>query len=301
MLTEDRGVTREALVWAARQVGDGARVLEARRLAGGITSAVHALAVQAADGARHRLVLRRWVGTEASVAAERVRREARVLEALASADLPVPSLVAADPSGAASGGVPSLLMTRLRGHVHLAPRDPEVWLRQLAAVLPRIHDAPVDLPPYDDEPDPREVPVWSARPALWARALALAEQPPTEREPRPIHGDFQHFNVLWAGERLTGVVDWVSGARGAVDLDVGHCRLNLAVLFAPEWAERFRALYEAEAGRRVDPVWDATALLRYLPGWDSFVQVQAGRRARVDRAGMHQRVEELLALALRRG
>ncbi len=29
---------------------------------------------------------------------------------------------------------------------------------------------------------------------------------------------------------------------------MGHCRLNLAVLYSANWAERFRLAYEAETG-----------------------------------------------------
>jgi hypothetical protein len=39
-----------------------------------------------------------------------------------------------------------------------------------------------------------------------------------------------------------------------------HCRLNLAVLFGADWAERFRLAYQAEAGRAIDPWWTCTRL-----------------------------------------
>ncbi|MCW2936210.1 MAG: hypothetical protein JWM19_7172 [Actinomycetia bacterium] len=62
--------------------------------------------------------------------------------------------------------------------------------------------------------------------------------------------------LLWRRGRLTGVVDWATSCTGPADFDVGHCRLNLAVLFGADWAERLRLAYEAEAGRAVDPWWD---------------------------------------------
>ena len=100
--------------------------------------------------------------------------------------------------------------------------------------------------------------------------------------------------------RLTGVVDWSWASTGAPGIDVGHCRLYLALLFGPGWAERFRLAYQAETGREVDPWWDLHALAGYNDAWPQFVPLQAGGRVRVDVAGMTGRVEEVLAAALRR-
>lgn len=292
-----------ALAWVAAAVGPGARVVGGRRLIGGITSAVHRLTVQDRRGDRHHLVLRRWVGTQWEESpVEHVRREARMLESLSTTDLPAPRLVAFDAEGSEAGGTPALLMTRLAGHVHLTPRDPDDWLRQMASVLPRIHAAAIDAPPYESWLDLEElqVPDWSRRPAAWRRAISLVRGEPCPYGACFIHHDFQHFNLLWRREQLTGIVDWVFASTGPPDVDVGHCRLNLAVLFSADWAERFRKAYEAEAGRKVDPWWDLAALMDFLPGWGPFIQVQAGRQVTVDHAGMNGRVEDLVVAALRR-
>src|SRR5438046_2940923 len=58
-----------------------------------------------------------------------------------------------------------------------------------------------------------------------------------------VHRDYQHFNLLWSDERLTGVLDWVEAGTGPRELDVGHCRLNLTILFSADVAERFLAIY----------------------------------------------------------
>ena len=114
------------------------------------------------------------------------------------------------------------------------------------------------------------------------------------------HGDYQHFNVLWSRGRLSALVDWSSAGIAHPDVDVGHCRLNLAVLHSAEVAERFRHAYEAEAGRRVEPWWDVHQLLAYDDSWQDFIPVQVAGRAPVDVRGMTGRVEELLAMALAR-
>jgi hypothetical protein len=50
----------------------------------------------------------------------------------------------------------------------------------------------------------------------------------------------------------------------------------------------------------VDPWWDLAGLLCYLPCWGQSLQRQAGRRLRIDFAGMHDRVEDVVASAVRR-
>ena len=93
------------------------------------------------------------------------------------------------------------------------------------------------------------------------------------------------------------------GAQSGIaspDLDVGHCRLNLAVLFSPEIAETFRRVYESEAGRQVEPWWDIHQLLAYGDDWPTFIPVQVAGRAPVDIRGMTGRVEKLLVMALAR-
>ena len=111
---------------------------------------------------------------------------------------------------------------------------------------------------------------------------------------------YQHFNLRWSRARLTGVLDWGEACIAPPELDVGHCRLNLAVLFSAEIAERFRLMYEAETGRAVHPWWDAHALLAYRPGWQQFLPLQVGGRAPVDARGMTARIEDLLDRTLRR-
>jgi aminoglycoside phosphotransferase (APT) family kinase protein len=292
----------DALTWAADAVGPRSRVVRVRRLIGGIDSVVHALLIEDARGHCHELVLRRRVGEDISRASKRIAREATVLTVLAATSIHAPRLVAADADGTASGGTSSILMTRLPGHIHLAPSDPELWLQEQVHCLASLHSLSVDLP--DFKPwflaKPVAVPPWTFDPTLWQRAITLVRGHRAPFTPRLVHGDFQHFNVLWQRNRISGVVDWTDAGRGPAETDVAHCCLNLAVLFGPDWAERFRQLYAAEAGYPLNAWWEVASLMRYLPGWDEFVQVQAGRRAVVDLAGMHARVEKLLERTLRR-
>jgi aminoglycoside phosphotransferase (APT) family kinase protein len=290
-----RRPSAEALAWVERELA--VRVVGLRRLTGGITAAVHRLTVEhVPSGRRQSVVLRQYEQSD------EVPREAGILRQAADAGLPAPRLLAASAAGTEAGGYPSVLMTYLPGRVDLAPADPGGWLHQMAEEAARIHDATVAAPPFDCWRDPArfEVPATASRPGLWrdlARVLAEPESPHVRRF---IHGDFQHFNLLWSRGRLTGVVDWAFAASGPPDVDAGHCRLNLAVLFGADWAERFRHAYEARAARRVDPWWDLYAIASYNDSWRGFIPVQVDGRAQVDVAGMTGRVEDLVRATLSR-
>jgi aminoglycoside phosphotransferase (APT) family kinase protein len=292
----------EALRWVERAVGRGARVAGSTRLVGGITAVVHRVAVVDRRGTRQQLVLRRWLdGIEHDEACALVAREAYALEALDGRGIPAPQLLAHDVAGV-DAGAPALLMTRVPGRVDLTPRDFDAWLRQMAATLARIHALPIPAAPFDRwyDRDRAGVPP-RAKSAVWRRAHDVARTDVTPDDQQTfIHRDYQHFNVLWRRGRLTGVVDWVNAAVGPPELDVGHCRLNLAVLFSAEWAERFRLEYEAAADRTLDPAWDITALLSYGPEWPHTIPIQVAGRASFDPAGVTSRVESLLAAAVRR-
>lgn len=288
----------QTLDWVERSAG--ARVVAWRRMTGGISSVVHRLTIDR-GGHREVLVLRQYEHAGHDEAAL-VRDEAATLRAVHDAGLPAPEPMAADADGRESDGRPAILMTRLPGRLDLAPADPEGWLRQIAAMAARIHDAQVAAPPFRGRTDAAApvIPASATRPAVWEAASAMLRQQAPEPAPRFIHRDFQHFNLLWQRGRLTGVVDWTMSCTGPADLDIGHCRLNLAVLFGADRAERLRLAYEAEAGRAVDPWWDLYALAVYDDEWRRFIPVQVAGRAPVDTAGMTSRVEDLLEATLRR-
>jgi aminoglycoside phosphotransferase (APT) family kinase protein len=294
----------ESLTWVEQTLGRGARVVATRPLTGGLTSLVHELTV-VRNGRRSRYVLRSWASDNKHK--DWIRRtvaaEVAVLTALERSGVPAPQLVAS--TGDAAEGGPALLMTRVPGRMLLMPRDREHWLRQMAQMLAHIHgvnitgatgaafeswlDAGTLTPPAD-----------ASRVDIWREAFAFVAEPGKATRTCFIHRDYQHFNLLWSRERLTGVVDWSGAGAGPPDVDVGHCRLNLTLLFSAQVAERFRELYEAASGRAVDQYWDLHALLSYGPDWKHFLPLQIDGRAPLDAEGMTRRMEEVLRLALRR-
>jgi aminoglycoside phosphotransferase (APT) family kinase protein len=248
-------VPPRALAWCEEVTGD--RVVQARALDGGMSSAVHAIDV--ADG--RALVLRRfvreeWLAEEPDVP----HREAAALELLRERPLPTPRLVASDPTGAAAGD-PAVLMTRLPGAVEWAPTDMEIFLRGLADLLPPISATPVgpglpDYAPYALES--HVPPSWTSRPEVWERGFAVFDERPPSDERGFIHRDFHPGNVLWVDRVVTGVVDWASTSIGSPSADIGHCRVNLAGVFGVDVADRFLALCGV---LDYHPYWDIVAAL----------------------------------------
>jgi aminoglycoside phosphotransferase (APT) family kinase protein len=294
--------SNEARAWVASVFGEGARVTATRRLTGGATTTMHLLNVEDRRGTGHFAVLRRWTDEDDHLSgSDCVRREAHVLTQLEATDLPAPRLLAIDPSGAHCGHA-AILMSRVPGRIDLQPRDPDTWLRSMASTLAHIHRAPIPAPRAESwlNREHLVVPAWSKRPSLWRDAFSLLEGAPTPDEVRFIHHDFQPFNLLWRRGALSGVVDWVWGSTGSPSIDVGHCRLNLTILYSPNVAKRFLDEYESLSGHEVNAWRDVSELVQYLPGWSDFVGAQVGDRMAVDFEGMNDRVERTLADALRR-
>jgi len=300
----------QTLEWAAAAVGDGARVTSVRRLRGATSSAVHALTIEDARGARHRLVLRRfvradWLALEPDLAAH----EAAALRLLERHDLPAPRLVAFD-ERAAGTDVPAVLMSRLPGRVDLDPRDLSTYLRGLAAVLPHVHAVDAStapLPPYRRYYATRDAPPDTRHPDAWRALIAYASTSPPERFPAFIHRDYHPGNVLWSRGRLTGVIDWVNASLGRPEVDAGHCRWNLALLFGVDAADAFLNIWLTETGTppgNHDPYWDIVCLLDAgnsygdiegaLAGWGD-----AGRPDLTSAIAHHRRDEYALNLARR--
>ncbi|MDA0174269.1 phosphotransferase [Solirubrobacter taibaiensis] len=201
-------------------------------MTGGVTSAMHALDL---DG--RALVLRRidkepWL----THAAELIGREAEVLDRLADTPVPAPRLIA--------HASPRLLMTRVPGTLRLA--DPP--LEALARTLVAIHRVDARPRTYQSWVRVTEPPEWGDH-DLWRWALDAVAQPAPDYDGVFLHRDFHAGNVLFAGDEVGGVVDWVETSYGPSDLDVAHCCTNLALRNGVEAVEAFRAEYVRAGGK----------------------------------------------------
>lgn len=265
--------------------------IRARR--GGSSSAIHEVRVVGAPT----LVLRRYVRPEViEEEPDLVARESRALKVLESVQaLVTPTLVAADADGSASGGVPCLLMSRIRGRVEWSPsaKDVDDWLVRLAAVLVPLHDA--GLPPDHGIPDfapyappSWRPPAWLKHPALWDRAIDVFHAPPVDPERALVHRDHHPGNVLWSRRRITGVVDWPVLSVGPPSVDAYWCFSNLLERFGPGVADRYLTTWEACSGRAFHPWAEVVMSLDVLGGG-------AGGRSAADRELLEDRLGRALA------
>jgi aminoglycoside phosphotransferase (APT) family kinase protein len=299
--------TPEILTWVARQVHPRAQVHAVARLPGGMTADMDWITVECPSGLTD-VVLRRWPAEEWATGL--VTREALALATIRGHHVPAPELLAMDEEGAETG-VRCTLTSAVPGQPDLAPADLQSWLGQLAATQASIHAvrAPSQMPCHEWRGDvagtlsPDRYGARS-RSLEWLTDRGLrdaareAASGPLVDEKVLVHGDYQHFNVLWRRGRLTGVVDWPNAATGIRGSDVGHCRLNLAVLFDVQTAGDYLMMYERAAGVRVDRRADLRALLCFDLEWQRFIPRQVDDRVRLDLAGMPGRVAAAIRSAL---
>ncbi|MGA8117549.1 MAG: phosphotransferase [Actinocatenispora sp.] len=233
------GPSPAALAHAASIAGPHAEVHAVRPLAGGSHAGTYLVTTEAP----HReLVLREFPpGDDAA------HREVRVLAALNGLAGLAPRLLAADPDATWSDR-PSVLISRLPGTADLNPRDPRRWARELGRALARVHATAASglasLPTLSDRPG------GSTRVLGGPTAdLVLADWERIRQLPRVLtHYDFWSGNVLWAGDTLSGVVDWCGAALGPAEFDVGWLRIDLYLLYDRHIADEFLAAYRALAG-----------------------------------------------------
>ena len=133
-------------------MGEGSRIVGHRRLTGGVNSAVHRLSVNR-HGTRTFVVLRQYPAGSVALRTA-MEEEIANLTVVAGSGLPVPTILATDVAGAATGGVPSLLMTRLPGHVHLTPTEHRPWIERIAEFAAQLHAVDLPAPRFDRGPTP---------------------------------------------------------------------------------------------------------------------------------------------------
>jgi aminoglycoside phosphotransferase (APT) family kinase protein len=94
--------------------------------------------------------------------------------------------------------------------------------------------------------------VRTSTPAVWHAAIDVCASPPPSGPLAFVHRDYHPGNVLFSGDRCTGIVDWVNACAGPSEIDIAHCRLNLALRHGIAVADEFAAIAIAGAND-VDP------------------------------------------------
>jgi aminoglycoside phosphotransferase (APT) family kinase protein len=289
------GLSAAALDRVCAATAPGGRVVRVRPLRGGLSSSVHVVHVEAADGVRHAVVVRRY--TEISHHADRsaaCELEFKLLTALAATTFPVPAPLLFDAEGGPFGA-PTMIMTRLPGKPLLAPGNLDSYLRQMARMLAELHALPVTG--LDFVPDQRAIIDRNLHPSTHeefgngtfdaelrqaVRLAVLDEWARISKQPEPrrvlVHGDYWPGNLLWRRGRLIGVVDWEQPRLGDPAKDVATCRGDLSVLFGLDTADAFTAHYERASGHTLTNLrfWDlfvSTWAVPEMPAWLGAYQI----------------------------
>jgi aminoglycoside phosphotransferase (APT) family kinase protein len=240
-------------------IAPAGRVLRVRPLHGGISSSVHLVHLETADGRRDGVIVRRCGPYMQRTDPGACEREFRLLEVLTRCAQPVPRPLYLDALGGPFGA-PTILMTRVPGRPLLAPRDQSAYLDQIARALARLHAVPTtDLQFLPDQriyvqralgddraPSPSgdrlQNDVWAAARRLWPGVASSV------RERALLHGDYWPGNLLWLRQRLVGIVDWEQPLLGDPARDVATCRGDLSILFGLDAADEFQERYLAASG-----------------------------------------------------
>lgn len=239
-----------------------------------------------------------WLNEEPDLA----RHEAESLRLATLVGIQTPVVIAFDETGSECG-VPLVLMTMLEGSVDLKPNDMNDWLNGLARALVEIHQINADNFGWEyftyNDVFSLEVPSWSSVPESWKKAIEIVQggRRPTYK-PCFIHRDYHPTNVLWKNGNVSGVVDWVNACRGPAGIDVGHSRLNLALLYDVRTADAFLTAYEQQKSDTFtyEPYWDFLSLIDILfgpptvyPGWAAFGVTGLTDRMMVERLDKYVR------------
>ncbi len=271
MNTSTNPLSPQILDWIRAVSGSDSQVSAVKKLSGSTSTTLHRLDIS--RGAQTLpLVLRLFDNTEwLAEEPELARHEASNLQMVSKAGIAAPELVGFDESGEFCG-VPAILMTRVPGEINLLPKDMDTWLHEIATAIQPLHHIetghyPWKYFPYNDVAQ-LAVPEWTDIPEVWARAIEVVQGPWPDFQPCFIHRDYHPMNVLWQGERLSGIVDWPNACLGPAGIDLGWCRGNLSSMYGVEIADRFLEIYLEVAGTTFtyDPFWDLLVIIETLPG-----------------------------------
>ena len=301
-------VNEKTFSWIKTSLGMDAEVISTSVLYGGVSAAIKIVAVTVGGSAKEVVIKqytnKSWLLEEPNLA----QNEMENLQFILNKYGPTPVPIAVDTDGHKTGH-PSVLMEKLDGDVVLEPKNFTSWTRALASTLAMIHSVdatefPRAFSTYTSKEEVM-VPTWGSAVKQWEQAIAIVRgvQPSTKQT--FIHRDYHPTNVLWRDGNVTGVVDWVNACRGPANVDVGHCRVNLALLHGVEVADQFLEayLYVASSKFDYDPYWDLLAVFdfidRIMPltvyeGWIALGVTELTNEM------MHERMEHYLSSIIER-
>lgn len=262
----------QAIDWVQKHIGTDSIIENIERLPGSTSAELYDISISH-TGVMKNLVLRlftlnEWLAEEPDLA----KHEAASLHQARGIPIPTPELIAFDQTGQFCG-VPAVLMRKLPGEGDLKPKNMVKWLDEQAKAMSLVHQLDAKAFPWRyfsySNLDTIEVPNWTNQPELWSQALRIVKGHKPIVQETFIHRDFHPANLLWREGRISGIVDWVNACRGPAGVDVGHCRMNLLMLFGVETANQFLHAYQEHEGANFQYhlFYDLLALCDFvLPG-----------------------------------
>lgn len=166
-------------------------------------------------------------------------RQARILQALAPTDVPVPVVRATEEPADGQGQawfamdlVPGESLEPVLDDPKVEPALAAARMRRAAEVLPRLHAVPLDSLPVDGKPlsPPDELDRWirtmdAVPPAFVPRAgelrALLSQDIPEAVEPVLVHGDYRLGNILSQGREPAALIDWEIWSTGDPRVELG--------------------------------------------------------------------------------
>jgi hypothetical protein len=275
-LVKNRSLSRQNRRWVEDALGEDARIISAQRLKGGLSSVAHKLTIER-NGKSFGVVMKRpeVEDGEPGNPTEEVTQEALILNRLTGFEW-APRLLAVDPSGEACGS-PAILQALLSGKPQIAPKAVEPWLAGLHAATHNIATAAIDaddLAPFSPWlPETDQPPAWCSSPKRWEQTFTALHNGPLLNAvgpPRFVHRDLHPANVLFHGPKLSGIVDWVHGCYGPVEVDVSRCRIEIAVLAGMEAADDYLDMC-TDLLPTYDYQWDALVAIELSPWVEDLV------------------------------
>jgi aminoglycoside phosphotransferase (APT) family kinase protein len=255
----------------AQRLEPGGRLLRVWPLEGGVSAQVTAFELEAADGRRRTMLMRRHGAVDLAHNPRIARDEFRLLQVTRAHGLTTPAPLLCDESRALFQDA-FIVIEYVEGETDFAPAALDDYLARMAAELARVHSVR-DATELDFLP--RLGCGYGPRPAQLDDALgegrirdALEAAWPLARLNAAVllHGDYWPGNLVWRDGALAAVIDWEDARVGDPLYDLANSRLELLFFFGAEALATFTARYLAGAAADLDvanlPYWDLCAALR---------------------------------------
>ena len=279
------GPPESVVRWAARSWSSNATVMSVVGLRAGDSPWL--LRMKDGDDVRSLILKTGDPGQQPELATE-----VAALSLAKTSGLAAPRLVAADLTGDDAGGL-AVLFTVVDGGSDIPLECSLPRLRAAGAAAAAIHR--VRLEPSEHLPVRRRHMPWIDFSAMRRAGDSGEESTPlleeadelarVLREPEDgmvlVHGDLWQGNLMWAGDELTGVIDWEAAGAGSSGVDLGSLRLDVALVYGVEFVDEILLGWQDARGRPAENVayWDLVAAVNTPADMTGFLPTmhEAGR------------------------